>query len=303
MSQSVRSHYLHSCAPRQPQRSRLAGIAAGACIALGLGGCAMKMPSFGFGKDNDSTASLTKDRYAMGSSGAAYDRSGQSNRPVPYRPAPLRPARRASPWVWSGRGQETEIITVRRGESLYGIASRRNVAISELMAANRLSGPQVTPGQQLLVPVRRDQRSDTRVTNRNSAIRATNGAYDRGDMDLRYRRGDQRDTIVRNERGSNDRDPPRLFERSVSVPRSTSIFRGDERRDRRSAVRYKPERSRIAEVGQTRRARNGRYQVQPGDTLYAIARAMGVSPRQLARHNNLTDPSRLRVGMILDIPR
>lgn len=41
------------------------------------------------------------------------------------------------------------------------------------------------------------------------------------------------------------------------------------------------------------------YTVQPGDTLYSIARRFGTTPDQLARHNGLGDPNQLRVGQRL----
>jgi murein DD-endopeptidase MepM/ murein hydrolase activator NlpD len=47
------------------------------------------------------------------------------------------------------RGQEIE---VRPGDTLYGIAKRHKVMISDLMAANDLKGPNIKPGQKLIVP-------------------------------------------------------------------------------------------------------------------------------------------------------
>ena len=44
------------------------------------------------------------------------------------------------------------------------------------------------------------------------------------------------------------------------------------------------------------------YTVQPGDYLYKIARLLGVDANELARVNNLTDPSKLYVGQVLIVP-
>lgn len=44
------------------------------------------------------------------------------------------------------------------------------------------------------------------------------------------------------------------------------------------------------------------YTVQPGDTLYRIATAHGLTAAELARFNALTDPDRLRVGQVLRLP-
>ena len=43
------------------------------------------------------------------------------------------------------------------------------------------------------------------------------------------------------------------------------------------------------------------YQVQPGDTLEAIAKKSGVSMEQLIRWNNLQDPNMIQVGSKLTI--
>jgi lipoprotein NlpD len=46
-------------------------------------------------------------------------------------------------------------------------------------------------------------------------------------------------------------------------------------------------------------ATGGTYVVRPGDTLYKIAQANGMEIATLARLNNITDPSQLRVGQVL----
>jgi len=48
---------------------------------------------------------------------------------------------------------------------------------------------------------------------------------------------------------------------------------------------------------------NGSYLVKPGDTLYSIARAHGVSVDALASWNQVTDPGQLQVGQILVVTR
>lgn len=44
------------------------------------------------------------------------------------------------------------------------------------------------------------------------------------------------------------------------------------------------------------------YQVQPGDTLYAIATRHGVSVETLQRINRIPDPTRLQVGQVILVP-
>jgi lipoprotein NlpD len=45
----------------------------------------------------------------------------------------------------------------------------------------------------------------------------------------------------------------------------------------------------------------GTYVVKPGDTLYQIAQAHSMSYAELARINNITDPSQLRPGQVLRV--
>jgi lipoprotein NlpD len=54
-------------------------------------------------------------------------------------------------------------------------------------------------------------------------------------------------------------------------------------------------------VSAPREARDGSYVVQRGDTLFSIALAFGLDYRDLARWNNLDDPSRLQVGQALRV--
>src|SRR5205823_5659826 len=44
------------------------------------------------------------------------------------------------------------------------------------------------------------------------------------------------------------------------------------------------------------------YVVQPGDTLFAIARANGLSVDQIAALNGLPDPDVIQVGQVLTLP-
>jgi len=60
----------------------------------------------------------------------------------------------------------------------------------------------------------------------------------------------------------------------------------------------------VRTVGQSAtQASNGSYLVQPGDTLYSIARAHGISVEALASWNQVTDPGQLQVGQVLVVKR
>ena len=263
-----------------PAATRFCGIVALVVLTSSLSGCAMKMPSFGFGKSSTTTSSLQNDRYAMKAPPAAYDRSPYIAPASSYQPAPARPRGPASDWVWSESNRGSKTVTVRRGESLYGIASRRRVAISELMAANRLPGPNVTPGQQLLVPLLPGENSyDTRRT---TAARPARSTYASVAPNNFQRDGVPR-VVSRYEQTATRRQRPRLFERSSETLDGRLI-------KSRSYNAARP-------IG------GGSYRVRSGDTLYGIARRANINPNRLARHNRLTDPSHLRPGMTLNIPR
>lgn len=62
---------------------------------------------------------------------------------------PLSSARVAPPRGPMGR---EEIIEVRPGDTLYGIARRHNVSVAELMSVNQLASPTIRPGQHLALP-------------------------------------------------------------------------------------------------------------------------------------------------------
>ena len=63
--------------------------------------------------------------------------------PVATAPRPVAPSHAAA------RG---DLIEVQQGDTLYGIARRHNVTISDLMAANDLKGNTLKPGQKLHLP-------------------------------------------------------------------------------------------------------------------------------------------------------
>src|SRR4030088_2359200 len=53
----------------------------------------------------------------------------------------------------------------------------------------------------------------------------------------------------------------------------------------------------------TRAAALASYRVRPGDTVWTISRATGVSVDTIVRANQLADPNRLRAGQTLDLSR
>lgn len=49
---------------------------------------------------------------------------------------------------------EYDVVTVRHGQTLHGIANSSGVTVPTLVAANGLSSDLIRPGQQLVVPKR-----------------------------------------------------------------------------------------------------------------------------------------------------
>jgi len=156
------------------------------------------------------------------------------------------------------------------------------------MAANRLSGPNIQPGQQLLVPVLRGERpSDRRAQSFNAPARGY-----RPQQSRRYRDASPPRVVTRyDDRAYQKR--PRLFERSRQPL--------DARRQ--NTNRYDMAMGRYGAQNTDRQSYAQSYVVQPGDTLYSIARRTGVSPRQLSAQNALVNPSNLQAGTTLKIPR
>jgi len=73
--------------------------------------------------------------------------------------------------------------------------------------------------------------------------------------------------------------------------------------DERRRDRGWGERSREPYVERPRRAGRETHEVQRGETLFSISRQYGVDVNTLARENDLSDPSIIRVGQELEIPR
>ena len=64
-----------------------------------------------------------------------------------------------------------------------------------------------------------------------------------------------------------------------------------------------PPRTPTIGIVQSESARSATYVVKRGDTLYSIATANGMEPRDLAALNGISDPSGLRVGQVLVLTR
>jgi murein DD-endopeptidase MepM/ murein hydrolase activator NlpD len=81
---------------------------------------------------------------------ASRDATGREQIPrEPSRRAPALPVRAP---VEARAPASGNMVEVQRGDTLYGIAKRHRVAISELMSVNNLQNPTIFPGQKLALP-------------------------------------------------------------------------------------------------------------------------------------------------------
>jgi len=148
---------------------------------------------------------------------------------TPTAPAPAYAAAPDAPSSAPAHAASGQTIEVQPGDTLYGLSKRHGVSLSALMSANGLSGPNLKPGQKLIVP--------------------------------------SADAPVRAARQAPHAAPS-------ATPPSAEV-----------ASKY----------GST-------YTVQPGDSLYKIARANKVNYAELQQVNGITDVRKVRPGTVLKIP-
>jgi murein DD-endopeptidase MepM/ murein hydrolase activator NlpD len=133
-----------------------------------------------------------------------------------------------------GKGEQIE---VHQGDTLYGLSRRHHVPVSEMMAVNSLSNPNLHLGQKLYLP------TEGSASTRESVAAAT---------------------AVESARPA----PVPLASAAPNV---------------------------VAQYGAT-------YTVRPGDSLYGIARAHNVKFAELQQVNGITDPRRVKPGVVLRVP-
>jgi len=154
---------------------------------------------------------------------------------------------------------------VQPGETLSGIAARYGVPIAELVAANQIVNPDVIwAGSRLVIPERELARTRIHRVQPGETLSAIARRY-----------GVSVAALVAANRLA---DPNRiLVGQTLEIPEREDTRQPDE----------------IV----------GRYVVQRGDTLTALAERFGVPVRELAVVNGLSDPNRILVGQVLVIPR
>jgi len=92
------------------------------------------------------TAALPQQDHRMASAPSAEN----------YEPAPYTPPRRAASLGWNADRPETgasnTVHIVREGDTLYGLAKRYNVPMTQIYSANGLMNDRLSPGQHLAIP-------------------------------------------------------------------------------------------------------------------------------------------------------
>ena len=216
-----------------------------------------------------------------------YDRGARTDTvPAPGRGAPppsvpyssVEPTPPAPPLASAPADGET--IEVRPGDTLYALSKKHAVPVSELMRANNLTGPQLRPGQKLVVP-------SSRPTTRRFASLPSAPMSEPAPVSARTP-------------PAVERPEPRLPHHEVG-PIVPPLVETEPARAPVAAPAPAPApRSAAAseEAGWT-----GAYTVERGDSLFAIARKHGIRLNDLERVNNITNPRRVMPGTVLMVPR
>lgn len=188
---------------------------------------------------------------------------------------------------------------VKRGDTVYDIAGRYGLTVAVLAAANNLADPSVIfPGEVLLIP---DESGSVAQAETAAAVTAAPAAAATPDVP-----GEGNSYTVRSG------DNPYRIARRFGVPVQTLIEINhitNPTRLKVGQVLIIPGPDATAPLAPepqatlpATEAADGAYVVRPGDTLYGIARRLGMTTAALAGVNDLPDPRRLDVGQVLVIP-
>ncbi len=171
---------------------------------------------------------------------------------------------------------DTFTYTVKKGDTLYGIAIKYNTTVSEIQALNRLTNTNLSIGQQLLIP-----------ENYNNEVNLPN--Y----INYVVKKGDTLYAIAR----ANNLDVNTLIKDNALTSPNLSI--GQVLRIRQDSDNFDGEECYGNDYNPS--PTTNIYVVKKGDNLYDIAKRYGTSVSAIISLNNLTSTN-LSIGQELKIP-
>lgn len=186
--------------------------------------------------------------------------------------------------------------TVRRGETLSGIASRYETSVARLQAENGVRGTRILVGQRLRVPVYRPVPAPVRVAAAENADRADDPvalSLDEGDAVAAPAPSNAARSVThRVARGESLWGIARAYGVTESQLRAANGIRGSRILAGQQLVIPGADAPRAASVAHT---------VRRGESLWAIARRHGTTVDELRRANGIGS-NRIVPGQVLDVP-
>ena len=175
---------------------------------------------------------------------------------------------------------------VRPGDSLGAIAARHGTSVVALARRNRIAEPsRLRAGRRILVPARRARARPARQRSPAKGAQHAKPRVPAGWVRYRVRPGDSLGVIAIRRRTSSG-----ALARANRIRNPSDIRAGQ-------IIRVPPA------ATARRRAAWARYRVRPGESLGVIASRRGTSSAALAARNGIDDPSLIRVGQIIRVPR